>query len=500
MQYDNSTVAVILVSVMFVSTACNASAESEWKTYRLTIDGKQVEIPYTISNGDLSRIELDVDFGNLIISIESFDDGFIQIKLAKEVIDANDNEFIVLVDGEEENYQTLEITQDFRTIEIPIPGGAEEIEIIGSPFDPDIPFEELKVHVGVGQMFDAYYAVYDKELKATWEAKPFVLYSNGTLSLDLKLNYVSENPTVFKVYYYSSSDQAVEVVAENLKPVASVAVVHLGAIWSFQGNVGGYNIGNVIPILADSLDEKSAKASITYNFGNLTEDRAKPREFELQLAWIRIFEDNDDKKYYQLMQGQELYEARPLVKINEQGNVSGSFLVYHPIPEEFTRRFLNFDYLQWIRNTVLMDQDKLVVVTGKDQPEYMKDFASEARNGWIERMELEHENKAMAVIIGETYRDTSLMLKLPREMIDAKSDGSDKDFLVLINGKDQAAYIQINQTDAYRTLRIEIPDGTAYVRIIGTTVVPEFPVNLMAVTAIGLIGTLLGLRLKGRQR
>jgi len=67
---------------------------------------------------------------------------------------------------------------------------------------------------------------------------------------------------------------------------------------------------------------------------------------------------------------------------------------------------------------------------------------------------------------------------------------------VLINGK-ETNFEEISTTSTERTLVIPVPAGAKEVVIIGTSVIPEFPVNLMAITAIGLIGALIALRLKG---
>ncbi|MFY3740141.1 MAG: hypothetical protein HMLIMOIP_000566 [Candidatus Nitrosomirales archaeon] len=457
-----------------MSITHNAVAENEWKTYSVTIDDKQLEIPYRITNGDIRAIQVDVDFGSLIISIDSFEDGSIQLKLFKVVIDADYDEYLVLIDGEESTYDTLEIASDFRTIEIPFIGDTEEIEIIGSKFEPLVPVSQSTVRIG-GHLIDGYYVVYANEQKATWEASPLVLYSNGTLSVNLKMNYLSEDPTVARICHCYTATQPTEVVAENIKPVASAVFLDLGIVVSFQGNVGGYSIGRIIPAEANSLNEKSAEALITFNFPNLANSTTGAGGLTLRVAWVRIFEDADGNRYYQWMQPHETYDEHSVVKVNEKGNISGSFLVYYPIPEEYTQPLDTFDYARWIRETILKVQDRSVIVTGKDQPDFMKHFVIEPKDIWINKMELDHTRKAVVAFLGGTYYNSSLTLKLPREMIDAKSDGSDKNFLVLIDGKHEAKHFQINQTSSYRTLLIEIPAGTAYVRIIGTTVVPEFP-------------------------
>ena len=50
--------------------------------------------------------------------------------------DINDDVFIVLVDGNEVNFEETTTTTD-RTLKIPFPDGAEEIEIIGTFVVPE---------------------------------------------------------------------------------------------------------------------------------------------------------------------------------------------------------------------------------------------------------------------------------------------------------------------------------------------------------------------------
>ena len=107
-------------------------------------EGNKIPVKYKITNGSVRGIEVDPDFTSIIISISATDDGELTITLPRKLIDAkfegcggDDDEFIVLIDGEEETYDETDTTSSDRELVIPIPGGAEEVEIIGTCIIPE---------------------------------------------------------------------------------------------------------------------------------------------------------------------------------------------------------------------------------------------------------------------------------------------------------------------------------------------------------------------------
>jgi len=84
--------------------------------------------------------------------------------------------------------------------------------------------------------------------------------------------------------------------------------------------------------------------------------------------------------------------------------------------------------------------------------------------------------------------DGQLFVQMPRTLIDAKqSDGSDKTFSVILDNNN--AQFTETKTDTYRTLVVSFPANANHISIIGTTVVPEFPIALIALV-IGLVPTI----------
>jgi predicted secreted protein with PEFG-CTERM motif len=104
------------------------------------VSGTDFMVGYQITGGKLISITPDVDANSLIIAIDATDDGQLTITLPRELIDAkigdSDDDFFVLVDGEEVDFDETATSTD-RTLVISFPAGAEEIEIIGTHVVPE---------------------------------------------------------------------------------------------------------------------------------------------------------------------------------------------------------------------------------------------------------------------------------------------------------------------------------------------------------------------------
>jgi predicted secreted protein with PEFG-CTERM motif len=104
------------------------------------VEGTDFMVAFDITGGNLKSITPDVDANSLIIAIDAYDDGQLTITLPRELIDAKmgdaDDEFFVLVDGEEVDFDETKTSTD-RTLVIDFLAGAEEIEIIGTHVVPE---------------------------------------------------------------------------------------------------------------------------------------------------------------------------------------------------------------------------------------------------------------------------------------------------------------------------------------------------------------------------
>lgn len=106
----------------------------------VSIEGSSDLIGYTITGGKLLSIIPDVEAKSLIVSIDATSDGSLTLTIPRSVLDATmngeDDEFFVLIDGEEVDFEeTPSATERILTIAFPV--GAEEIEIIGTFVVPE---------------------------------------------------------------------------------------------------------------------------------------------------------------------------------------------------------------------------------------------------------------------------------------------------------------------------------------------------------------------------
>ena len=98
----------------------------------------------------------------------------------------------------------------------------------------------------------------------------------------------------------------------------------------------------------------------------------------------------------------------------------------------------------------------------------------------IKDAELNQDRYSILIEITENSGG-NLVLKLPRESFDSKiSNGMDEIFIVLVskdNESDNFIEVQITEiekTDDYRTISIQIEEEEKFIEVIGTYVIPEF--------------------------
>jgi predicted secreted protein with PEFG-CTERM motif len=97
-------------------------------------------ISYEITNGKLLNVIPDLDAVSLLIYIETTDAGSVTLTIPRSILDASindgDDEFFVLVDGEEVDFEEITTSVD-RTLTIEFLAGTEQIEIIGTFVIPE---------------------------------------------------------------------------------------------------------------------------------------------------------------------------------------------------------------------------------------------------------------------------------------------------------------------------------------------------------------------------
>ena len=108
------------------------------ESYQLTVDENSFEINYS-TTGRVIAMEIDKELFSLLIGLENVEkDSILEIEFTHELISAENNEFAVLVNGYEIDYE-LSTTDLGSKLTIPIFADTEEIEIIGTNVIPEFP-------------------------------------------------------------------------------------------------------------------------------------------------------------------------------------------------------------------------------------------------------------------------------------------------------------------------------------------------------------------------
>ena len=128
---SKSLIFLFLITFLFFSNLSTYAG-----SYSLEIDDEIYDIEYDF-NGDVIAMAIDKETISLLIATENVNDSQFQIKLPNDLIRAENNEFAVLVNGFEVDYEIIEIADKHLTFFVPT--FTEEIEIIGTFVVPEFP-------------------------------------------------------------------------------------------------------------------------------------------------------------------------------------------------------------------------------------------------------------------------------------------------------------------------------------------------------------------------
>ena len=131
------------ISLGLIIVAILSSAFVYAETASVDIGGTSYDVEYTGNGVTVSGIDADPDFVSLIITVNvSGSPGTLEITLERSFFDSiyqgDDDDFIVLADGDEPTYSEIETTSQSRTLSIELPAGTGEVEIIGSQFGQSV--------------------------------------------------------------------------------------------------------------------------------------------------------------------------------------------------------------------------------------------------------------------------------------------------------------------------------------------------------------------------
>lgn len=135
---------LIFTPPVFAQTSI-ITESSNSSPYVLKIDNHTYSISYSV-NADVIAMDIDPESKSLLIGVENTHDSQFLISLKHEMISAPNNAFLILVDGQEVDYN-ITSDSDSSTFTFFVPGGTEEIEIIGTFVIPEFPIGTIFVYV-----------------------------------------------------------------------------------------------------------------------------------------------------------------------------------------------------------------------------------------------------------------------------------------------------------------------------------------------------------------
>jgi predicted secreted protein with PEFG-CTERM motif len=131
-----------IFAVLALSLSTVPSFAQLTSTYNVVdpFSGTSYPVNYNLTGGTVKDMSLDTNMTSLLISLQITSGSNLTITLPRTVIDAktgaNDDQFFVLVDGADTNFQESKTSTD-RTLSIPIIVGTEKVEIIGTQVVPE---------------------------------------------------------------------------------------------------------------------------------------------------------------------------------------------------------------------------------------------------------------------------------------------------------------------------------------------------------------------------
>jgi len=108
--------------------------------------------------------------------------------------------------------------------------------------------------------------------------------------------------------------------------------------------------------------------------------------------------------------------------------------------------------------------------------------------GKIQNISIDTQSKEMKIAIQSTSNG-NITIDLPRILIDAKENGSDTHYIVLVNNHG-VNFKELSTAD-YRELTVSFLNGTNTIEIKGTQVVPEFGPIVSLVLLASIITTII---------
>ena len=149
------SVVVIFFVCCSIVPAFGEDMSEDYFEYVLRLDDHVISIPYNV-NANVISMNIDPNSASLLIGIAHTQNSIFRIVLQKDVISAPNNEFVILVDGYETDYNVITEDVNSSTILFYVPELSEEVEIIGTHVIPEFPlgiFSLLVFFIMMGIIF-----------------------------------------------------------------------------------------------------------------------------------------------------------------------------------------------------------------------------------------------------------------------------------------------------------------------------------------------------------
>lgn len=120
-------------------------------------------------------------------------------------------------------------------------------------------------------------------------------------------------------------------------------------------------------------------------------------------------------------------------------------------------------------------------------------------NGNFTDIKFDTDQKIITLLVNtSSTNDGVLKITLPRDLLDAKTNGNDDEFIVLIDG-DMATFTE-TKNDVERTLTVPVQAESTEIEIIGTEIIPEFGMISFLVLAAASATVLVANRFRKAQK
>lgn len=133
----------VIISLFFTIIPAFGASHPEYSAmddpseYVLEIDEHTFSIQYEV-NANVIAMAIDPELTSLLIGLENTSDSIFIIDLKHELISESNNEFAILVNGLEVDYDIVS-DSDSSTFTFFVPAFTEEVEIIGTHVIPEFP-------------------------------------------------------------------------------------------------------------------------------------------------------------------------------------------------------------------------------------------------------------------------------------------------------------------------------------------------------------------------